>query len=176
MVEIIPKSKKSSPLLMKVFFSLSIGIFVLSVGGFVVLSLMESKTQSNIEEMEALLRAEKTQEQVQLEQDILIVQTRLKDFTELLLLKKDVLPVFSFLETVVHSQAIVASMGIDSNRHTVQLQGSAESFSALDEQLVIIEAREEPDSFSLTNLQLGQFGGVNFQMEIQFPVTFFQSL
>ena len=46
--EIIPKSKKSAPLLMKAFFSLSIGIFVLSVGGFVVLSFAQSKTQSKV--------------------------------------------------------------------------------------------------------------------------------
>lgn len=149
---------------------------MLSVGGLVVLSFLESKVQTNIAEMEALLRAEKTPEQAGLEQDVLVVQTRLKDFAGLIELKKDVLPVFTFLETVVHPQVTFLSMNIDLPRHTLHLLGTAESFSALDEQLAVIEAREEPTLFSLTNLQLGQFTGVDFQMEIQFPITFFKSL
>jgi len=175
MVEIIPKSRKSSPLLTKVFFTLSVGIFIFALGGFALLSFLESRAKTTILETEALLRAEKTQEQLQLEQDVLVVQTRLKDFTGLVGARKDVLPVFSFLETVVHPDVTFSSMNIDTNRHTVQLQGTAESFSALDEQFAIVEAREEPESFSLTNLQLGQFQGVDFQMEVQFPVSFFSS-
>ena len=159
---------------MRVFFVLSLGVFVLSVGGFVLLFFMESRTQTKIEETEMLLGAEKTQEDVQLEQDVLVAQTRLKDFAGLLQLRKDVLPVFSFLETVVHPEVTFLSMNVDVNRQTMQLRGIAESFSILDEQLVVLKAREELSSLSLINLDLGEHGGVNFQMEIQFPATFFQ--
>ena len=159
---------------MRAFFVLSVGVFLLSVGGFVLLLFLESRTQTKIEETEILLGTEKTQEEAQLEQDVLVVQTRLKDFAALLQLRKDVLPVFSFLETVVHPEVIFLSMNVDVNRQTMQLQGVAESFSVLDEQFVAFKAREELSSLSLTNLELGQHGGVNFQMEIQFPVTFFQ--
>lgn len=135
---------------------------------------LESRTQTKIEEAEILLRAEKTQEEAQLEHDVLVVRTRLKDFTTLVQLKKDVLPVFSFLETVVHPEVTFLSMNVDANRHSMQLRGTAESFSALDEQLVVLQAREEPSSLSLTNLKLGGQGGVDFQMEVQFPAAFFQ--
>ena len=174
MVAIIPKAPQSSPLFMKAFFALSIGAFVFSVGGFALLFFLEPRTQSKIEEVEILLKAEKTSDQAQLEQDVLVVQTRLKDFTTLVQLKKDVLPVFSFLEIVVHPKVTFLAMNIDSTLQNMQLRGTAESFSALDEQLVVLQAREEPSSLSLTNLQLGRLGGVDFQMEIQFPAAFFQ--
>ena len=176
MVEIIPKSPQKSPLLTKVLLTLSVGVFVLSVGGFVVLFFLESRAQNNIEKTEILLRQEETKEEVQLEQDVLVIQTRLKDFATLLELKKDVLPVFSFLETVVHPQVTFLSMNVDTNRYALLLQGTATSFSALDEQIVVLQAREEPDSVSLTDLQIGQQGGVIFQMEVQFPISFFQQL
>ena len=83
MVELIPKSPQSSPLFMKALFALSIGVFVLSVGGLVVLAFLESRTQNKIEEAEILLRAGKTQEETQLGQDVLVIQTRLKDFATL---------------------------------------------------------------------------------------------
>jgi len=174
MVEIIPKSPQTPPLFMRVFFVLSIGVFVLSVGGFVLLFFLESRTQTKIAEAEILLRAEKTTAQAELEQEVFVVRTRLKDFATLLQLKKDVLPVFSFLETVVHPDVTFLAMNIDSVRQSMQLRGTAESFSALDEQLAVLKAREEPSSFSLTNLKLGGQGGVDFQIEIQFPVAFFQ--
>ena len=176
MVEIIPKSPQKTPLLIKVLLALSVGIFVFSVGGFIILFFLESKTESKIQETEILLQAEKTQEEVQLEQDVLVIQARLKDFAALIKLKKDMLPAFSFLETVVHPEVTFLSMNVDTNRYSLVLQGIAESFSALDEQLVILQAREEPNSVSLTDLQVGQQGGINFQMEIQFPANFFQQL
>ncbi|MCH8048514.1 hypothetical protein IIC44_00210, partial [Patescibacteria group bacterium] len=147
-----------------------------SVGGFALLFFFESKTQTRIEETEILLRTEKTPAQVQLEQDVSQAKTRLQDFAKLVQQKKDILPIFSFLETVVHPKVTFLSMSVDANSHTMQLQGIAESFSALDEQLVILQAREEPNSVSLTDLQVGQQGGINFQMEIQFPANFFQQL
>ena len=74
----------------------------------------------------------------------------------------------------MHPKVTFLSMNVDTSRHTMQLKGTAESFSVLDEQLAVFKAREEPDSLSLTNLQLGQQGKVNFQMEVQFPASFFQ--
>ncbi|MCH7828683.1 hypothetical protein IH982_02295 [Patescibacteria group bacterium] len=174
MVEIIPKVPQTSSLFMRVFFALSIGVFVLSVGGFVLLFFLESRTQTKIKEAEILLRTEKTPEQAQLEQDMFVARTRLKDFATLVELRKDVLPAFSFLENVVHPEVTFLSMNVDVQSHTVQLRGTAESFSALDEQLVVLEARSEPGSISLTNLKLGGQGGVDFQMEIQFSAAFFQ--
>ena len=159
---------------MRVFFALSIGVFVFSVGGFALLFFLESKTQTKIEEAEIVLGTEKTTTQAQLEQDVFVARTRLKDFATLVQLRKNVLPAFSFLQNVVHPQVTFLSMSVDANSHTMQLQGTAESFSALDEQLAVLKAREEPSSFSLTNLNLGQHGGVDFQMEIQFLAAFFQ--
>ena len=176
MVEIIPKTPQKPPLFIKILFALSIGVFIFSVGGFVVLFFLESRTQNKVQEIKIFLQTKKTQEEVQLEQDVRVIQTRLKDFATLLGLKKDMLPVFSFLETVVHPQVTFLSMNIDTNRYTLVLQGTAESFFALDEQFVVFQAREEPDSISLTDLQVRQQGGVNFQMEIQFPANFFQQL
>ena len=174
MVEIIPKLPQTSSLFMRVLFALSIGIFMLALGGFAFLFFWESRTQTRIEEATILLTTKKTLEQAQLEQDVFLARTRLKDFAELVQLKKNTLPVFSFLENVVHPEVTFFSMSIDTSSHTVQLRGIAESFSALDEQLVVLQAREEPSSFFLTNLQLGRQGGVDFQMEIQFSDTFLQ--
>lgn len=174
MIDIIPKSSQSSPLLVRIFFILSIGVFSVSVGGFVLLFFLELGVQQRIVEVKNILGAEKTQAEAQLEQEVSVVRTRLEDFTTLVRQRKDVLPAFSFLETVVHPDVTFLAMGIDSVRQSMQLRGSAESFSALDEQLVVLKARSEPSSLSLTNLKLGIQGGVDFQMEIQFPAAFFQ--
>ncbi|MCH8244298.1 hypothetical protein IIB97_00160 [Patescibacteria group bacterium] len=174
MIDIIPKVSQSPPLLVRIFFILSIGVFLVSVGGFVLLFFLELGIQQRIVEIEDTLGAEKTQEQTQLEQEVSVVRTRLEDFTTLVRQRKDVLPAFSFLETVVHPDVTFLAMSIDSVRHNMQLQGSAESFFALDEQLVVLQARSEPSSLSLTNLNIGIQSGVDFQIEIQFPAEFFQ--
>ena len=174
MIDIIPKVSQSPPLLVRIFFILSIGVFLVSVGGFVLLFFLELGIQQRIVEIEDTLGAEKTQEQTQLEQEVSVVRTRLEDFTTLVRQRKDVLPAFSFLETVVHPDVTFLAMSIDSVRHNMQLQGSAESFFALDVQLVVLQARSEPSSLSLTNLNIGIQSGVDFQIEIQFPAEFFQ--
>lgn len=174
MVEIIPKSSQSSPLLPKVLFAAALGVFVFSVGGFILLFFLESSAQTKIEEAEMLLGSEKTLEQTQLEQDVFVTRTRLEDFTTLVEQRKDVLPVFSFLESAVHPDVTFLSMNVDTNFHTTQLRGTAKSFLALDEQLAVLKAREEANSFSLTNLKLGEQGGVDFQLKIQFPLDFFK--
>ena len=104
MVEIIPKLPQTSSLFMRVLFALSIGIFMLALGGFAFLFFWESRTQTRIEEATILLTTKKTLEQAQLEQDVFLARTRLKDFAELVQLKKNTLPVFSFLENVVHPE------------------------------------------------------------------------
>ena len=174
MVEIIPKSSQGSFFIMRVFVAVSIGVFVAALGGFVLLFFLESRTQNRIVEVQALLEAEKTKEQEELEQDVFAARARLKDFAELVELRKDVLPAFSFLETVVHPDVTFLAMNIDSVRQKMQLRGTASSFLTLDEQLAVLKARSEPNAFSLTNLTLGEHGGVDFQMEIQFPAKFFQ--
>mgnify|MGYP004201930117 CR=1 FL=1 len=133
-----------------------------------------SRTQNTIEETELLLGTEKTTEQVRLEQDVFLAKARLQDFATLVQSRKDALPILLFLETVVHPDVTFLSMSVDTILHTTQLQGTAESFLALDEQLAVLQARAEPNSVSLTDLQLAKEGGVDFQMEIQFPTTFFQ--
>ena len=174
MVEIIPKTPQKSPLFMRVLFSLSLGVFLASVGGFVLLFFLESRAQSKIEEAEMLLAEEKTPLQVQLEQEVFAARTRLEDFAGLLKERKNFLPLFSFLEIVVHPDVTFVSMSVDAESHTLQLKGIAESFSVLDEQFVVFKERKEPSSLSLTSLKVGERGGGDFQMEIQFPATFFQ--
>ena len=138
--------------------------------------LLESRIQTKIEEAEILLRTEKTPEQAQLEQDVLVARTRLQDFATLMQLKKNILPAFSFLEAVVHPDVTFLAMNIDSVRQIMQLTGIAETFLVLDEQLVVFQARSEPSSLSLTSLQLRGQGGVDFQMEIQFPPDFLSDI
>jgi len=174
MVDIIPKSPQSSPLFQKVLFVVSLGVFAVALGGLVALLFLESRAQSSLEEAQVLLRAEKTKEQAQLEQDVFASRTRLQDFATLVQFRKDVLPAFSFLETVVHPDVTFLAMHVDAESQSLRLHGKAASFLVLGEQVVVLQAREEPSGLSLTSLQLGEDGGVEFQMEIQFPLSFFQ--
>lgn len=174
MVEIIPKSPQTSPLLVRALLGVSVAVFVAAFGGFLLLVFLGSRTENRIAELQALLGAEKTEAQTQLEQEVFLAKTRLEDFAGLAGLYKDVSPVFSFLESTVHPQVTFLAMNIDSVSQTVQLRGRAESFLVLDEQFAALQAREELSALSLTNLQLSEQGGVDFRMEIQFPPAFFQ--
>lgn len=174
MVDIIPKAPKRYSLFMQVVFALSIVAFVVSSGGFAALWYLEGRALNRLQEVEAVLGAEKTEEEAQLEARVFAARSRLEDFTALAMMRKDFLPAFTFLETVAHPDVYFPGVSTDSLRQNLQLRGQATSFAVLDEQIAALQAREEPSKISLTSLRLGEAGGVDFQMEIQFPLEFFR--
>ncbi|MDP2735196.1 MAG: hypothetical protein Q8P12_03240 [bacterium] len=174
MVDIIPKAPKRYSLFMQVMFMLSVAAFVISAGGFGVLWYLERTASDRLKEVEAVLGAGKTEEEAQLENDVFAARLRLQDFSALVAQRKDFLPAFGFLETVVHPNVYFPAMSMDSLRQDLQLRGQATSFAVLDEQIAVFQAREEPSRISLTSLRLGEAGGVDFQIGVQFPLEFFQ--
>lgn len=159
---------------MKALFAASIAVFVVAFGGFALLFFLESRTQGKIDEAEMLLTTEKTVEETELEQEVFLARARLQDFSTLAAQRKNMLSAFSFLESTVHPDVTFLAVSVNTALQVMQLKGQAKSFAVLDEQLAVLQAKAEQSSLSLTDLRLGQTGGVDFQMEIQFPAAFLQ--
>lgn len=174
MVEIIPKIPEKYSLKTRVLFSAALFSLVLSLGGFLTLLFLESKTEEQLFQVEGLLGAEKTSEELQLENNVFIYKTKLQDFSLLIKNRKNALPLFSFLQNTVHPEVFYKRMNFDAPSNKLQLQGQATSFRVLDEQLLVFGQREELARFSLSDIKLSAQGGVDFQLELSFLNQFFQ--
>ena len=174
MVDIIPKTPQSSSLLMKALLTASTAVFAVALGGFAILFFLDSKIQNKIEAAEVILAAEKTPEQIDMEEYVFAARSRLQDFATVVQERSNMAPVFSFVEAVVHPDITFLVMSVDALRQSADMKGRARSFSALDEQFAVLKTREELLDFSLTQIQLGEDGTIEFQITMQFPGDFFQ--
>jgi|TARA_Y100000310_G_scaffold155303_1_gene154784 hypothetical protein len=176
MVEIIPKSPRKYSLSINALFYASIVAFILSVGGFWALLFLESRNQQELERLEIALGAEKTPEQAQLENSVFQLRAKLRDFAMLTQEQKNLLAPFEFLEATVHPSVVFSTFNTNAKEHSVQIKGQAASFVALEEQIAILEAREELTSLTLSDIRILSEGGIGFQLELQFPEDFFTSI
>lgn len=172
MVEIIPKQPERQPLLVQAFFAVSILALIAALGGFFLFWVLEQKSEAEAESLKALLTAEKTPEQVVLEQKVFSSKERLEDFAKLLAKRTSALFPFLLLEEVVHPDVVFNSAEFTSSTQSMRLSGQAVSFVVLEEQLNLFDQQGQGAEASLATLKLGQEGGVDFQVQVRFPADF----
>lgn len=172
-MDIIPKTQEHQSFLSQIIFVISITAFCISIGGYWTLLFLDSRQSKENDRLEVSLGSGKTQEEIALENDVFATKARLEDFASIIKARQDFLPLFVFLENVVHPDVVFQSMTIDKNKEKVQAKGVAGSFTTLEEQIGILKQRQELQQVLLSSMEPGQQGRVSFQVELKFSAGFF---
>jgi len=175
MVELIPKKREVTlPRGMTVLFYASWVIFIFVLVAFGILSLLIKKAEDNLQETKATIEKERSPERIQLEAELKEYEKKIKDFSQLVASHFDTRKFFAELEKNTHPNVWFSEISLDFEKFTVKLSGKAESFTALGQQLSILEQAQFFKNVNLSDLSLSKEGEVKFSLDFSFGQELFQ--
>lgn len=132
-----------------------------------------SKTERSVEALEVQLSQGETPEERELEARVLSYKQKLDDFAQAA--SKRLYPdnFFPFLEATTHPDVFFTSLSLNPGQASATLTGEASDFLVLAEQVAVLKASEEVDSFTLSSIKPVEEGGIGFSLNIVFPEGFF---
>ncbi len=167
MVQIIPRAEEERPLWMDIVFFLSIGFLILSVAAFFVLSSFQRKAEKEIAALNAFLAKEQSKEFLSTEKELKALKQKVQDFTGLFQGRDNPLASLAQLESHTHPKTFFTTLSVDVKTGEMQLDGVAETFQAVEEQLVIFRQMEGVSSVDLANLGFSTGGEITYQVLIR---------
>jgi len=187
-IELIPKpeTEKKPFDLTKFLLYLAIIILVGSVGLYFLFDFGLIRNSSKVlAELETQLSLQMTDEAKEHEAKLIEWRQKIEDFRILLDLHQNPSKVFSLLEKLSHPRVWFTDFslnfgtqkteeGSEVGQFQLQLQGVAESFRVLGEQLLVFKNDENIKEIKLSNVSLGEKGNVKFQFEITFNPEIFK--
>ena len=187
-IELIPKPEiEKKPFdLTKFLLYLAIIILIGSVGLYFLFDFVLIKNSSKIlAELETQLSLQMTDEAKSNEAKLIKWRQKIEDFRILLDSHQNPSKVFPLLEKLTHPKVWFTDFSLNFRTQKTeegdevvqphfQLQGVAESFRVLGEQLLIFKKDENIKEIKLSNVYLGEKGNVRFQFEITFNPEIFK--
>ncbi len=76
-------------------------------------------------------------------------------------------PVFTLLERITHPRVFFANAGVRFREGEIELSGLAESYTAITEQLEVLNQAPEIDRFLVSQTQLGEDNLVGFKISVR---------
>lgn len=153
------------------FFYISLGIFVavlVSLGGLIVLN------RGNLNARDGLVHQNQLKEESlrpELLQQVVVLDTRLKNVRTLLGSHPFVSNVFSVLEHATHPQVRFLNFNFTGDSRKVDMSGEAASYRALSRQIGILERDPQVESVEFGGLSANQEKFVSFRISVIFKPT-----
>lgn len=167
-VTIIPKQKLEYSPWTQVFFFGSILFLLAVIGGFFLTLQLQGRVQKALEKIQGVLAQGKTPEEASLEQSVFRYRDKFNHVAQLAAERRDVRPVFEFLEAYTHPRVVFTTVDVEPGLATLKLVGATQDFKTLQEQMIIFQNREELAGLTLSSIVLGERGQVIFQLEMVF--------
>lgn len=173
-MEIIPKPIKESAIWLNILFYCAILVFLISIVFYFVLGHFLNNAKITVQELETVLIREKTPFEVALESEIFVTQRKINDFSKLIDRRVSVTNFFDFLEKITHPRIWITEINISPKIATAIISGQTESFSLLGQQILIFEQEPMINKVDLTQIRIGEEGGVNFEINLFFSSQLFE--
>lgn len=165
-IEITPKPKIKAPL-----WAINLLILCLILLAALLVSYIYFKKASEkLTEDLKVTTAENilAQEIKERSQELSLYQKKIDDFGILISEHKKTVNIFEFLERTTHPNVWFSDFGFDSPKNMVEVSGQAESFVVLGQQLLIFKKEEVIKAINLSDVSIGEEGGVNFSLSLTF--------
>lgn len=172
-VELIPKKPTERPWWQPVLFYLSLGLLVLSVASFFIVSSLAKKEMAEKDRLNHELAKAKTADEITLESRVFKAQRQVTAFGFLIDQQKPVSRTFAVLEKLVHPQAYFSKFNFVAKENKVWVAGVADNFRVLGEQSLLFKSEKTISQANLSEVGIGKEGGVEFSFEIFFDPSFF---
>jgi hypothetical protein len=161
-IEIIPKPAEKVPFWQNFLFYFSFVLLISSALGYFALGRFIARERVVLGELDEVLTRERTAEETALENRVFDYQKKIEDFSQLINEHLYSSKIFPFFENISHPKVWFSKFGLDFTSYELVVLGEAESFSALSQQIQILEKEPLIKGVSLSGLSIGREGIVEF--------------
>ena len=166
-IEIVPKPKARPKSIVTLLFYLSLIVVILTITAYFSLLFLKNEKTQALEDLKNLLAKEKTQTEIKaLEEAIGDKKRKIDDFSVLLNSHQSSTKFFKFLEENTHLKVRWLQMSLDLVEYKATLSGQANSFTTLTQQLLFLKKEPNIESLDLSDLLIGEEGGVEFSLKL----------
>jgi len=170
MVKVIPKAAtKQEPAIKRILPWLSFLLVIIAIGLYFIFSSQVTKATTTLEQTEQELAKFRTEQYLELQEEILIFKTKVDDVADLLQRRKKLSNFFSFLETFVHPDIYFTSLSLNMDESKAILEGISNNFISLGQQILVFEQDSFIEGVELTNVSLEEEGQIEFSIQILLP-------
>ncbi len=148
-----------------------IALFAL-VGSYVFLFILSENIFEEIQEKKRILA--QTPPEKELENQLILYETKINIFKELLVGHQKALNIFNTLEQVSHPQVLFSDFNFNSKGEIVNVSGEAASFIVLSQQMIILQETEFFKKITLSGVLMGDEEKIGFSLNFIFEPEVFK--
>jgi|AntAceMinimDraft_18_1070375.scaffolds.fasta_scaffold00463_10 Tfp pilus assembly protein PilN len=170
MVQVIPKAaikKESTIKKMLPWFSFLLVIIV--IGLYLIFNYKVISINTVTEQTEQELAVFRTNEYLELRDEILIFKMKVDDVSNLLQDRKKLSNFFDFLKAFVHPDIYFTSLSLDINGSEAKLEGISDNFVSIGQQILAFNQDPFVQEAKLVNVLLGEEDQIEFSIQILLP-------
>lgn len=167
MVEIIPKKETRVFKVEEIFFAISVLIFVFVIVFLGYCFFFEKNEKKLINQLETEISKAKTKEMMDLENEILMYQEKISDFSKIINEHYFYSKFFSLLEKNTHPKVVFVKSDFNFKEAKCLLVGETENFVNLFQQYELLK-KEPSFSTNLNRISINKDGKVMFEAEVSF--------
>ena len=171
MVQVIPKQfHQEKSKIGQVLVLLSLVLIGIVLAGYFILKSQTAKINSSLEDVNDQISNVRTQEDLNLKNEIFEYQIKIKDINFLLSERKRAGDFLNFLSSFVHPNLYFTELNLDMNKGEASLKGMSSDFSTIAQQVNIFQEQEFVQKVELTDVSLAEENGIKFTLELSlFP-------
>ncbi len=173
-IDLIPKKPKEEPFWQELLFYVSFLFLAVSLLFCIGFGVLAKRSSLELERVNKELAKERTQDQINIEAEVLNYQKKVSAFSILLKQRKPLSKIFDLLEKEVHPGIFFTKMGFIVGGDKLQISGVADNFQALGQQALIFKKDPLIKEVDLRQVGIGKYGGVEFSFEAVFDKKIFE--
>jgi len=166
MIEIIPKKAPHLSSLLNFLFYFSLILLIAVIIAIFVFNSSIKNSKKTLEELEKSLAQSKTTERIDLENEVLSFQKKIKDFSLIAEQHLETSKVFEVLEKNCHPKVWFPQFNLNTGESKITLSGEAESFEVLGQQISLFKEADFINSVNLESTSMTKEGNVIFSLSI----------
>lgn len=174
MVEIIPKPIEQATQWQKVLLYVLIFLVIVLIISYFLLTNLEEKSSIYNQELEIKIAQGRTAQRISLEEESFEQKKKIETIYPFLEAHTLSSKFFEFLESKTHPRIFFSKLNLNTEESKVILTGATDSFSTLDQQLLVFNQDSLVEDLLLTTASLNKQGGVDFNLEIFLNKNFFK--
>lgn len=174
MVEIIPRPIERAAQWQRALLYVLIFLIIVFIISYFLLANLEEGSGTYSQELEIKITQGRTAQRISLEEESLDRKKKIETIYPFLEAHTLSSKFFEFLESKTHPRIFFSKLNLNIKETTAILTGATDSFSTLDQQLLVFNQNSLVKDLLLTSVNLNKQGGVDFDLEIFLNKNFFQ--
>lgn len=164
MIEIIPKKAPSLPILLNFLFYFSLILLTAVIIAIFVFNGSVKNSKEVLAELEKSLESSKTSERIDLENEVLNFQKKIKDFSQLINQHLETSKIFEVLQRNCHPKVWFSQFNLDAKESKVSVSGETQNFESLGQQLLIFQDENLIKKVNLEQALITKEGKIKFSL------------